>query len=112
MVLIFFIVLLDHVDGAASDMAFSLQRVLVGLVPCNNIKDLLRLRDVFSPLAIFIGDAQINVIHQQHLAYLEMVSLSGQMQTTASYRMIIVQIRLLILQQHYVALVRSLLIDP
>ena len=55
--------------------------------------------DVFRPLAVDILDGRIDVLHEQHLANLEVVSLRGEVETTASDRVLVVEIGPLVSQQ-------------
>ena len=55
--------------------------------------------DVSSPLPIDILNCRIDILHEQHLTNLKMVSLRGQVEATASNRVLVVEVSPFVPQQ-------------
>lgn len=60
---------------------------------------MLTVGDVFSPLPIDILNGRIDVLHEQHLTNLKMVSLRSEVETTASDRVLVVEVRPFVSEQ-------------
>ena len=65
----------------------------------NQLDDLAVLRYVLGTLAILVRHRQVNLVHEQHLTYLEVVCLGGQVQAGPALWMPVVHVRLLVAQQ-------------
>jgi len=73
---------------------------LVFLIAVDDLKDLTGFGHVLRLLTITIRQVNVDSLHQEKLADLEVVSLGSQVQTTASLRVRVVQVRPLVFQQH------------
>ena len=73
---------------------------LIALIPLHQLQDFDALSDVLGLLAILICQGEIDVVHQQHLADLKVITLGCQVQATAAHRVVVVDVSALVLEQH------------